>query len=97
MDRTEAHEHLPGLLGSVGKSLAHAPQAKETVAELKRAETRKDFMAFLTAHDTSLGVDKPARDAIMDAARDEAQWRETHAQLLRSAEQQLIERFSSSA
>lgn len=89
--------NLPGLLGSVGKSLAYTPQARETVRELKAVETREGFLGFLDAYRDKLGVDEPAAQLIRDAAMDAHRWKDAHASLLRSAEQQVIERFSPSA
>lgn len=87
--------HLQGLLGSAGKSIANLPGAKRVVARLKLAESPQDFAYLLQSVD--LGVDEAARRTIWEAACDESRWRETHAVLMRSAEQQLTDRFSSSS
>lgn len=92
-----ADPHLPGLLGAAGRAIAHAPQAKERVEALRRVRDRDAFLSFLEREEVDLGVDRPAAQRILDAARDEHGWREAHATLLRSAEQQLVDRFSSSA
>jgi hypothetical protein len=88
-------KHLRALLGSAGKSIAGLPGAKRVVAQIKQASSPADLASLLQSVD--LGVDEPARRTIWEAAADEERWRETHATLLRSAEQALIERFSASA
>jgi hypothetical protein len=90
-------KHLPGLLGAAGKAIALSPQAKARVAELRHVEDREAFLRYLAREEVDLGVDQPAVEAIREAAGDEARWKDTHAALLRSAEQQLTERFHSSA
>lgn len=87
--------HLNALLGTAGKSIAGLPGAKRVVARMKLAESPQDLAYLLQSVD--LGVDEPARKVIWQAACDEARWREVHAVLLRSAEQQLTDRFSPSA
>lgn len=87
--------HLNALLGTAGKTIAALPGAKRVVAQMKLADTPRDFAYFLQSVD--LGVDEPARRTIWEAATDEQRWREVHATLLRSAEQQLTERFSPSS
>lgn len=87
--------HLAGLLGSAGKSIAALPGAKRVVARLKLAESPEDLTYLLQSVD--LGVDEGARRTIWEAAADAARWRDTHALLLRSAEQHLIDRFSPSS
>lgn len=87
--------HLAALLGSAGKSIAGLPGAKRVVARLKLADSPQDLAYLLQSVD--LGVDEPARRTIWEAAADESRWRETHATLLRSAEQHLIDRFSPSS
>jgi hypothetical protein len=87
--------HLAGLLGSAGKSIASLPGAKRVVARLKLAHSPEDLTYLLQSVD--LGVDESARRTIWEAAADTQRWRETHALLLRSAEQHLIDRFSPSA
>lgn len=87
--------HLRALLGTAGKSIASLPGAKRLVARMKLAESPQDFAYILQGMD--LGVDEPARRTIWEAAADEARWKETHATLVRSAEQHLTDRFSPSA
>ncbi|HEX2021823.1 MAG TPA: hypothetical protein VHH36_03870 [Candidatus Thermoplasmatota archaeon] len=87
--------HLVALLGTAGKAIASLPGARRVVARLKDAGSPSDFAALLQSVD--LGVDEPARATIVNAARDGARWREVHATLVRSAEQQLTDRFSPSA
>lgn len=89
--------HLPALIDVAGKSLASVPAAKEAVAELRRADDHARFVQFLEEREAALGVDKPAAEAIVGAARDEERWRETYARMLDSAERHLTERFHSSA
>lgn len=87
--------HVGALLGSAGKAIGGMPGAKNLVARLREAESPETLARMLQGLD--LGVDEPARAAIQDAVRDEDRWREAHALLVRSAEQQLIDRFSSGA
>lgn len=87
--------HLHALLGSAGKSIAGLPGAKRVVARLKLASSPEDLAYLLQSVD--LGVDEPARRTIWEAAADDERWKETHAILLRSAEQHLVDRFSPSA
>lgn len=87
--------HLHALLGTAGKSIAALPGAKRVVARMKLVESPRDFAYMLQSVD--LGVDEAARKTIWEAALDEDRWRETHATLMRSAEQQLVERFYSSS
>ena len=87
--------HVGALLGSAGKAIASLPGAKNLVAKLREAESPESLSRMLQGLD--LGVDEPARATIQDAVRDEERWKEAHALLVRSAEQQLIERFSSGA
>lgn len=87
--------HLHALLGSAGKSIAALPGAKRVLARMKLADSPADFVYVLQSVD--LGVDERARRTIWEAAADESRWREAHAALVRSAEQQLIERFSPSS
>lgn len=94
MDKVD-DRHLHALLGTAGKSIAALPGAKRLVARMKLAESPQDFAYLLQSMD--LGVDEPARRTIWEAAADEARWKETHATLLRSAEQHLTDRFSPSA
>lgn len=87
--------HVGALLGTAGKTIASLPGAKNLVARLREAETPESLARLLQGLD--LGVDEPARATIQQAVRDEGRWREAHALLVRSAEQQLIDRFSSGA
>lgn len=92
---TVDERYLHALLGTAGKSIAALPGGRRVVARLKMAESPQDVAYVLQSVD--LGVDEAARRAIWEAATDEARWRATHAALLRSAEQQLTDRFSPSA
>lgn len=87
--------HVGALLGTAGKAIASLPGAKNLVARLREAESPETLSRMLQGLD--LGVDEPARTTIQNAVRDQERWREAHATLVRSAEQQLIERFSSGA
>ena len=87
--------HLQALLGSAGKHIASLPGAKRVVARMRVADSPQDLSFLLQSVD--LGLEEPARQAIVTAARDEDRWRDVHALLLRSAEQQLVDRFSPSA
>lgn len=87
--------YLGALLGSAGRSIANQPGAKRVVARMKLADSIEDFAYVLQGLD--LGVGAAARQTIWEAAADKGRWRETHATLLRSAEQHLIERFSASS
>lgn len=87
--------HVGALLGSAGKAIAHMPGAQNLVARLRDAEDPERLARLLQGLD--LGVDEPARAVIQQAVLDRNTWREAHAVLVRSAEQQLIERFSSGA
>lgn len=87
--------HLHALLGSAGKSIASLPGARQVVTRMKLAASPQDLAYVLQSLD--LGVDEPARKVIWEAALDERQWREVHATLLRSAEQQLVDRFDPSS
>ena len=86
---------LRALLSTAGKSIASLPGARRVVARMKLAGSREDFAYVLQSVD--LGLDERARRAIWEAAADDARWRETHAMLVRSAEQSLIDRFSPSS
>lgn len=88
-------KHLTGILGSVGKSIAAMPEGRRVVRELKEADSEEDLVFVLQS--AELGVAEPAKKLILDAASDDAQWEEVRAALLRSAELQLTERFSSNA
>jgi hypothetical protein len=87
--------YLNALLGSAGKSIASAPGAKTVVARMKLVRSPEDFAYLLQSVD--LGLDMDARKAIWEAAADKERWRETHALLVRSAEQQLTDRFHASS
>jgi len=87
--------HLRALLGSAGKSIAQQAGAKGVVARLKLAHSPQDFATVL--QDVDLGLDEPARQTIWAAAVDHDRWEETHATLLRSAEQHLVDKFSASS
>ena len=87
--------YLNALLGSAGKSIASAPGAKEVVAKMKRVRSPADFAYLL--QNVDLGLDLAARQAIWEAASDKERWEETHALLVRSAEQQLTDRFHASS
>jgi len=87
--------HLQGLLGTAGKRLAYQPQGREAVARVRAAHSPRELRALLEGYD--LGLDPPARDAIIGAAGDASRWEEVHATLVRAAEQSLAERFDSGA
>ena len=87
--------HVGALLGTAGKAIASMPGAKNLVARMREADSPERLARMLQGLD--LGVDEPARATIQDAVLDERGWREAHALLVRSAEQQLIERFSPGA
>lgn len=87
--------HLAGILGSMGKSIAAMPEGKRVVDQLREAHSEEDFLFLLRSAD--LGVDEPARRMVLDAAADDRRWEDVRATLLRSAELQLTERFSSNA
>lgn len=87
--------HVGALLGSAGKAIASLPGAKNLVARLREARDPQSLARMLQGLD--LGVDEPARHAIQRAVLDEDRWQEAHATLVRSAEQQLTDRFSPSA
>lgn len=86
--------HLTGILGSMGKSIAAMPEGRRVVEELRHAETEEDLRFVLQS--AELGVDEPAKRMVLEAA-DDAHWQEVKAMLLRSAELQLTERYSSNA
>lgn len=87
--------HLHALLGIAGKRIGSLPGAKRVVARMRLVDTPRDFAYLLQSVD--LGIDERARRTIWEAATDEARWREVHATIVRSAEQQLTDRFSPSA
>jgi len=88
-------KHLAGLLGTAGKAIAAMPEGKRVVDEVRRAATRDDLLFVLRSAD--LGLDDPAADTVRRAAADAKHWEEVKATLLRSAELQLTERYSSNA
>lgn len=71
-----------GLIGSMGKALALAPQTETTLERLEGIDSRDDFEAFLRG--ANLGVEPPAKDAFIEAVTGE-NWRDYHAQLATSA------------
>lgn len=87
--------HLTGLLGSVGKSIASMPEAKRVVAQMRDADSPEELLFVLRAAD--MGVEEPAKRVVWDAATDARQWEEVKSALVRSAELQLAERYSSNA
>lgn len=88
-------KHLTGILGTVGKNLAAMPEGKRVVAELREAHSSEDVVFLLQS--AQLGIEDPAKEMVLHAVQDEAQWEEIRATLLRSAELQLTERYSSNA
>lgn len=88
-------KHLTGILGTVGKNLAAMPEGKRVVAELRDAHSSQDVVFLLRS--AQLGIDEPAKEMVLNAVRDEQHWEEVRAVLLRSAELQLTERYSSNA
>lgn len=95
MDANVDERHLRALLGSAGKTIASLPGAKGVVAKMKLVKGPEDLAYILQGVD--LGLAEPARQVIWRAAVDRDRWRETHAILMRSAEQQLIEKFHASS
>lgn len=88
--------HLMGLLGTAGKSLARAPQARDVIARVRDAGSPGELARVLSPLD--LGLEPPARAVVVDAlARRTDDWASMHAALVRSAEQALEERFHSGA
>jgi hypothetical protein len=85
--------HLPALLGSAGKAIAAMPEGKRVVQQLKEARSKEDFLFLLRSAD--LGLADPARDLITSEAGE--RWKDVRAQLVRSAELQLHERYSANA
>lgn len=88
-------KHVPALLASAGKTIAALPGAHTLVTRVREVRSPEALRDLLQSID--LGMDEPARQAVQEVAGDEEQWRDAHATLLRSAEQHLIERFSSSS
>lgn len=93
-DKVDAR-HLAGILGTVGKAIAAMPEGKRVVEQVKEAHSPEDLLFVLRSAD--MGVDEPARRLVWDAATDARHWEEVRATLLRSAELQLTERYSSNA
>lgn len=87
--------HLTGILGTVGKSIAAMPEGRRVVEQMRVADSPQDLLFVLRSAD--LGVDEPAKRLVCDAATDERHWEEVKGTLLRSAELQLAERYSSNA
>jgi hypothetical protein len=85
--------HLPGLLGTAGKSLAAMPDGKRIVERLREADSREDLLFILRSAD--LGLAEPAREVIHEEAW--RRWQDVKATLLQSAELQLHERYDSNA
>lgn len=87
--------HLAGLFGTAGKAIAKSPDAFKHVETLRGVNDVETFRSFLKG--TDLGVDPPAAEVIREAAGAEPTWREAHATMLRSAEQQLADMYSANA
>jgi len=87
--------HLAGILGSVGKSIAAMPEGRRVVEQMRQAGSPEEFLFVLRS--AEMGVDEPARRLVWDAANDARHWEEVKGTLLRSAELQLTERYSSNA
>lgn len=85
--------HLTALLGSAGKAIAAMPEGKRVVEQLKNATTKEDLLFLLRSAD--LGLADPARDMVTREAS--ANWQDVRDMLLRSAELQLVERYSANA
>ena len=85
--------HLTGILGTVGKSIAAMPEGKRVVDQMRRADSPDELLFVLRSAD--LGVDEPAQRLVRDAATEH--WEDVKSALLRSAELQLTERYSSNA
>lgn len=88
-------KHLTGILGSVGKSIAAMPEGRRVIDRMRRADSSDDLVFLLRS--AELGVAPPAQKLVLDAAGDERQWEDVRSTLLRSAELQLTERYSSNA
>lgn len=93
MERGVDERHLPGLLGSAGKSIAAMPDGAKMVEHLRLANSRDELLFILRS--ANLGVEAPARAVIQQAAQ--ANWQEVKNTLLMSAELQVHERYHSSA
>lgn len=87
--------HLAGLFGTAGKAIAKSPSAFAHVETLRNVKDVDEFRSFLK--ETDLGVATPAAEAIRDAAGQEISWKEAHATMLRSAEQQLADMYSANS
>lgn len=88
-------KHLQALLAATGKHIAELPGARRVIARMRVADSPEDLSFLLQSVD--MGIEEPARRMVLEAARDEAQWEEVHATLVRSAEQHLTDRFSPSS
>ena len=88
-------KHLTGILGSVGKAIAAMPEGRRVIQQMREADSREDLLFLLRS--AELGVAPPAQQLVLEAANDERQWEDVRSMLLRSAELQLTERFSSNA
>ena len=88
-----SERHLTGLLGTAGKAIAAMPEGRRVVQQLKRAHSKEDLLFLLRSADLSLA--DPAREVVTNAAREN--WTDVRAALVRSAELQLHERYSSNA
>lgn len=88
-------KHLQALLATTGKHIAQLPGARRVVARMRVADSPQDLSFLLQSVD--MGIEEPARRMVLEAARDEAQWEQVHAMLVRSAELHLTERFSPSS
>lgn len=88
-------KHLTGILGSVGKAIAAMPEGRRVIDRIRVASSREDLVFLLRS--AEMGVAPPAQKLVLDAANDERQWEDVRSTLLRSAELQLTERFSSNA
>lgn len=95
MARRIDEKHLTGIIGSVGKAIAGMPEAKRVVKEMRDASSREDLLFVLRS--AEMGVDEPAKRLVWDAASDAQHWEEVKSALVRSAELQLTERYSSNA
>lgn len=87
--------HLTGILGTVGKAIAAMPEGKRVVDQMRDAGSPDELLFVLRSAD--MGVEEPARRLVCNAATDERHWEDVKSALLRSAELQLAERYSSNA
>lgn len=90
-----ADRHVQALIATAGKHIGALPGAKRLVARMRVADSPEDLSFLLQSLD--LGLERAAKDRIVDAARSDATWREVHATLVRSAEQELTDQFNPSA